>query len=418
MSVLAPVTAPVTIPAGHLPGTTGYRRVVGALFAAGMATFTLLYSTQAILPDLVRSFGVSAAASTLTLSLTTLGLGVALLLAGPISDSLGRTALVRWSLAASSAVAVLTALSPTWHALLLLRLLQGIALAGLPAVATAYLREELHASAQAQAAGLYIGGTALGGMTGRLLTGLVAEAAGWRWALGATAGLALTCTFAVFMLLPDSRRFDPAPRGLRPAVGRLRRALTDPRLGLLYLTGACGAGALAAVFNVIGFRLGEGPFHLGVGAVSLLFLSYPLGTVSATTFGRLAGRTRRAPSLAAGVAVAALGIVVMLDDSLPLVVGGVALLVVGFFATHAVASGWVPARAHVAGVATAQAASLYLFTYYAGSSLFGSIAGAAWTRGGWPAVSALSLTLLTVAAGCAAIQQRILRNETSRPVCE
>ena len=63
----------------------------------------------------------------------------------------------------------------------------GRRLAGLPAAATAYLREELHPDTYARAAGLYIGGTALGGMAGRLLTGAVAGAAGWRWALAAVA---------------------------------------------------------------------------------------------------------------------------------------------------------------------------------------------------------------------------------------
>ena len=129
---------------GHRPGTAAYRRVVGALFAAGVATFALLYSTQAILPELAAQFDVSTASSTLTVSLTTLGLGVALLVAGPASDVAGRTTFIHLSLTASAVVAVGCAFAPTWSTLLGLRLLAGIALAGLPAVATAYLREELH----------------------------------------------------------------------------------------------------------------------------------------------------------------------------------------------------------------------------------------------------------------------------------
>ncbi|MBO9521854.1 MAG: MFS transporter [Nocardioidaceae bacterium] len=385
-----------------------------ALFAAGMVTFTLLYSPQVILPDLVREFGVSPGASTLALSLTTIGLGLALLVAGPLSDSLGRTVLVRWSLAISSVVAVFTVLAPSWHALLALRLAQGIALAGLPAVATAYLREEVHGSAQARAAGLYIGGTALGGMTGRLLTGLVAEAAGWRWALATTAVMASLCTIAVFVLLPASQHFRPAARGVAPAVRRLSRALADPRLALLYLIGASAAGAVAATFNVIGFRLADAPFHLGVGAASLVFLSYPLGTISATAFGRMAGHTGRGRVLAMGIVVSGAGVLLSLADRLWLVGGGLTLLVVGYFAAHAVASGWVPARAHAAGVATAQAASLYLLSFYAGSSVFGSLGGTAWSHGGWPAVSGLSLLLLIVAAGSAVVLERTKRDVSSR----
>src|SRR6478672_4027649 len=91
-STVGPMSAAVqTTAEGHRPGTAGSRRVVIALFAAGLATFALLYSTQAILPDLATQFGVSTTGTTLTVSLTTLGLGIALLVAGPTSDVIGRT---------------------------------------------------------------------------------------------------------------------------------------------------------------------------------------------------------------------------------------------------------------------------------------------------------------------------------------
>ncbi len=87
-----------------------------------------------------------------------------------------------------------------------------------------------------------------------------------------------------------------------------------------------------------------------------------------------------------------------LVSSLPVIVVGLALLVVGFFAVHGVASGWVPVRAHEVGVSSGQAASLYLFTYYAGSSVFGSLAGHAWTAYGWTGVVVLAAGLLAVTA--------------------
>jgi YNFM family putative membrane transporter len=386
---------------GHLPATAAYRRVVAALFAAGLATFTLLYSTQAILPQLSARFGVSTEASTLTVSLTTLGLGAALLVAGPISDRRGRTGLIHFSLAASSLIAIVCAFSPNWTTLLTLRLLEGVALAGLPAVATAYLREELHPSAQARAAGLYIGGTALGGMTGRLLTGGVAEIAGWRWALAAAAALSLGCALAVRVLLPSSERFAPTP----PAAGTLLRAsfraLSDPALISLYVIGGCSAGALVAVFNTLGFRLADAPFHLGLAAASLLFLVYPVGTLSSALFGRLADRFGRRAVMPLGCVLAVGGTLLTIPSALPAVVLGLALLVGGFFAVHGVASGWVPARAFAGGASTAQAASLYLFTFYLGSSVFGSLAGTAWADAAWPGVVGLAAILLCVAGALA-----------------
>ncbi len=391
---------------GYTAGSAEYRRIAVALFAAGVATFALLYSTQALLPELARDFGVSAGDSTLSLSLTTTGLGIALLVAGPLSEVVGRTRLIHASLALSTAVAFACALAPGWGVLLGLRLLQGITLAGLPAVATAYLREELDPDLHARAAGLYIGGTALGGMTGRLVTGLVAEAAGWRWALASIALVGFACAAAVSALLPASRYF--VAESARPAhLARLARdAVTDPALLALYAIGGCSMGAFVAVYNVMGFRLTAAPFSLGIGLAGLVFLVYPIGSVSSVVAGRLAERFSRRGVVPLGCLVTAAGVLLTLPDTLPAVIGGLAVMTAGFFAVHGVASGWVPTRAHAGGVASGQAASLYLFAYYLGSSVFGSVAGHVWSSGGWPHVVVLALVLIGVSGLAAAYLRR------------
>ena len=297
---------------GYRVGDAGYRRVTGALFAAGMGTFALIYSTQALLPEFPRAFSVSAAQSTLSVSLTTIALGFALLVAGPLSEVVGRTRLIHLSLAASAVVGVACALAPTWEVLLGLRLLQGVTLAGLPAVATAYLREELHPGTQARAAGVYIGGTAMGGMAGRLVTGPVADLAGWRWALAAIAGLAVLCAVVVALLLPASRRFVPAPARIRSLAAMTGRALRDRALLALYAIGACSAGAFVAVYNALGFRLTAAPFDLGLGAAGLVFLVYPVGTLGSVVAGRLAGRFSRRAVVPVGCAVTVAGVLLTL----------------------------------------------------------------------------------------------------------
>ena len=286
---------------GYRVGSAGYRRISIALFAAGVATFALLYGIQALLPDLARTFGVSATQSTLALSVTTVGLGVTLLLVGPLSDVIGRTRLIHLSVSVSAVVALACAVAPGWQVLLGLRLIQGVTLAGLPAVATAYLREELHPTTHARAAGLYIGGTALGGMTGRLVTGGVAEVLGWRWALAAVAVVGLVCAVVVRVLLPASCNFRRAPASPAHLLAMARHALSDRALLTLYAVGACSMGAFVAVYNALGFRLASAPFDLGPGAAGLVFLVYPIGTVSSTVAGRLAdrfGRRMSCPSAA------------------------------------------------------------------------------------------------------------------------
>lgn len=137
-----------------------------------------------------------------------------------------------------------------------------------------------------------------------------------------------------------------------------------------------------------------------------MFLVYPLGSIGSTVGGRLADRIGRRAVAPLGCLLAVAGVVLTLPSSLPWVVAGIALLTAGFFVVHGVASGWVPARAHAGGVATAQAASLYLFAYYAGSSVFGSLAGQAWSWSGWGGVVGLSAALLAVTGALTLLLRR------------
>ncbi|WP_404384773.1 MFS transporter [Knoellia locipacati] len=410
MTTTTPLARPTRTPApaepGHSPGTSGYRRVVLSLFAAGVATFALIYGTQALFPALASDLEVSAADSTLSLSLTTGALALTLLLAGPLSDRIGRTRLIHASLGASVLVAAASAVAPTWPTFLGLRLALGVTIAGLPAVATAYLREELHRGAQARAAGLYIGGNAIGGMTGRLATGPVADAWGWRWALAAVAGLALVCAVVVWFALPPSRHFTPRDSGVRPALAMTRRALSDPVLLALYAIGMLGCGAFVAVFNALGFRLTSAAFGLSLGAASLVFLVYACGSLGSAVAGRLADRFGRRAVAPIGAVLALAGLAATLSGDLRAVVAGAAVMTAGFFVVHGVASGWVPVRAHAGGVAAGQAASLYLFAYYVGSSVFGTAGAHAWSYAGWPGVVALAGTLFGAAGALSLLVRR------------
>ena len=152
-----------------------------------------------------------------------------------------------------------------------------------------------------------------------------------------------------------------------------------------------------AVLNPVGFRLAEAPFSLGVGAASLVFLVYPIGSVGSVVAGRLAEVLGRRAVVPVGCALAIAGLLLTLPATLPSLVVGLMVMTAGFFVVHGTASGWVTARAHAGGVATGQASSLYVFAYYVGSSVFGTLAGHAWSWGAWPAVVGLSGGLLVVA---------------------
>lgn len=394
-------------PAYHWPGEPGYRRLILALFAAGVATFAALYSTQPLLGLLSRHFAVPASRAAWSVSATTLLLGAGLLVAGPLSDRWGRTSMIKGSLVLTTLLGLACAVAPSWPVLLVLRGAQGLALAGAPAVALVYLREEVHALVHPRATGLYIAGTAIGGMTGRLVAGGVADLAGWRWALGAIAALGGLCAVVVVAALPPSRhgpRSAPA-RGTRPGGTRpgcaAGRVLRDHQLLRLYLIGGTSMGAFVAVYNVLGLRLTTAPYHLSVFAASLVFCVYPLGSAASAVAGRLAERLGRAAVVLAGGLFAAAGVAVSLASPLPVVILGVAMITAGFFAVHGIASGWA-AGAGQRRQAASQASAFYLLAYYLGSSVFGVLGTNLWESGRWPALAVLAGALFLTAAATGA----------------
>ncbi len=378
----------------HRRGDPGFRRASLALFAAGVSTFALLYVTQPLLPLLARDFRVSTTDSTLTLALTTAALGLALLPAGWLSDAWGRTPVMTIALFSSALLGVLAALAPSFQVLLLIRALQGATLAGVPAVAMAYLAEEIHPDSLGSSIGLYIGGNALGGMTGRLISGTLSDHGDWRAALLAIGVLSLICAVVFARLAPPSRhhariRFAPAR-----ARASLSIHLHDPGQVRLELLAALLMGTFVAVYNAVGFRLQARPYDLGQASIAAVFLLYPIGSLSSALAGRLADRIGRRRVLPIGVAIAAAGVAITALHPLPLVIAGIGLLTAGFFAAHSIASSWVGRRAKTA---PGQATALYLLAFYAGSTIAGPLGGAAWSAGGWSDVTVLAATLLGIA---------------------
>ncbi|MEO9335516.1 MFS transporter [Ectopseudomonas guguanensis] len=381
--------------ATHLTrGSAGYRRATLALFCAGFATFAMLYCVQPLLPLLAAHFRVSAASSSLALSLTTLSLALSLLVSGALAESWGRKPVMAAALGLAALLGIACALVEEWGTLLMLRALLGLALSGLPALAMAYVGEEFDPEALPAAMGLYIGGTALGGLLGRLLAGLLSDIGGWPWALGGIAGLGLLALGLFLWLLPPSRHFTAQPLSLRGLLGNFVLHLSNPRLRLLFTLAFLLMGGFVALFNYVGFRLAGAPFNLSTTVIGLLFTVYLLGIFSAGWAGRLVPRFGARQVLHGGIALMLLGVALCAAPWLSAAVVGLALFTLGFFAAHAVASGQV--GAHAQG-AKAQASALYLCAYYLGSSLVGYVGGYVWEHAGWLALLGVLASLFVVA---------------------
>ncbi|MER6529239.1 MFS transporter [Streptomyces sp. NPDC001508] len=362
------------------PGGPGYRRMSLALFLAGVATFALLYSTQALLPLISGEFGVAASEASWTVAAATGGLALFVLPMSALSERFGRRTVMTASLAVAVSVGVLVPFAPSLGALVALRAVQGAALAGLPASATAYLAEEVRPRALVTAIGLFVAGNSVGGMSGRVITGWVAQEWGWRVAVGVIGVIAVGCAVAFRMLLPTPRHFKAGSLRPRVLAHAVRDHLADPLLRRLYAIGALFMTVFGGVYTVIGYRLTEAPFGLPQGIVGSIFLVYLVGTVSASTAGRLVVRLGRRGALYLAGGTTAAGLLLSLAPSLPLVLLGLVLITAGFFAGHAVASSAV---GKTATHGRAQAAALYQSAYYIGSSAGSTVGAIAFHANGW-----------------------------------
>ncbi|MGW5634549.1 MFS transporter [Streptomyces sp. NPDC003832] len=387
------------------PGGPGYRRMSFALFLAGVATFALLYSTQALLPLISGDFGVTAGEASWTVAAATGGLALFVLPMSALSERFGRRTVMTGSLAVAVTVGLLVPFAPNLTALVVLRAVQGAALAGLPASATAYLAEEVRPKALITAIGLFVAGNSVGGMSGRVITGWVAQEWGWRVAVGVIGVLAVGCAVAFRLLLPAPRHFEAGSLRPRVLVRTVRDHLADPLLRRLYAIGALFMTVFGGVYTAIGYRLTEAPFGLAQGVVGSIFLVYLVGTVSASTAGRLVGRLGRRGALYAAGGTTAAGLLLSLADSLPLVLLGLVLITAGFFAGHAVASSAV---SRTATHGRAQAAALYQSAYYIGSSVGSTVGALAFHASGWAGTVGVGLlavsgvVAITVAGSLAA----------------
>lgn len=367
------------------PGASAaQRRLLIALVCAAVATFAQLYSPQGVLPQIADDLGTSADQAALTVSAATLGLAVTVVPWSFVGDRYGRRRAMLVAVVGATSIGLAAAWLPTFELVLAARLLEGAFLGGVPALAMAYLNEEVEARAAMVVAGWFVGGTTVGGLLGRIVATPVADLTSWRMGMTTVSALAAIAAVAFVLLAPPERRFVRV-RGER-GIDRARRVLTNLRDGPLvglYLIAFLLMGGFVATYNYLTFRLVADPYLLPAWLVGLTFLAYLAGTVSAPRAAVLASRHGRYPVMVVMVLVMLGGLLATLARPLWLVLGGLVVLTAGFFAAHSVASGWAGARAVTA---RAQSTGLYNLAYYGGSSLLGWAGGLAWEAAAWPGV--------------------------------
>jgi YNFM family putative membrane transporter len=385
--------------AGHTRGSAAYGRLLAALACAGIATFAQLYSPQAVLPLISADLGVGAASAALVVSASTVGLAIGVIPWSALADRIGRVKAISISVTVATLVGMLVPFAPTFALLLAGRFVEGLMVGGVPAIAVAYLTEEVDPVHAARAAGTFVGGTTIGGLLGRIVSSPVAELTGWRVGVFTVAVICGVAAMGFVKLAPEPRGFTPVLREDANPEGslghRLSANLRTPRQLVLFAQGFLLMGGFVALYNFLGFRLTGAPFHLAPSLVSLMFLAYLAGTWASSRAGAEAARFGRRRVLLVSVAVMMVGVAMTLGDNVIAVLIGLTVATAGFFGAHSTAAGWT---GQAAPVGKAQASSLYNLFYYGGSSAIGWLGGVAFDARGWTAVAATILSCLTVAA--------------------
>lgn len=363
------------------PGTPGYRRALFSMLLGSLVTFAILYSPQPLITTFSKQFNVSPSTASLTISFATILLAVCMLFVSVLSNAWGRKKIMGISLLLASVLNILASFSPNFQTLLLIRILQGIAMSGFPAIAMTYLSEEISPKYIGRITGIYVGGSAVGAFVGRMIVSSLTDLLSWHIGFLTLGLLALLCSILFWMTLPPSKNFTQHKISFANWASGMSRGLKNKKLLSLYGLGFVLFGVYVALFNYIGFPLSQSPFNLSQTVIGFLFILQLAGSWSSYISGKLTERYTRPTLISGAIALSLIGSLMTLSHHLIFMIGGLILFATGFFAGHTVVSSWIGII--VPPHAKAYASSLYLLFYYTGSSLVGWSGGIFLSHFGW-----------------------------------
>ena len=392
------------------PKDSGYRAAMFAILTAGLASFNALYCTQVLLPAFTHDLGVSPATASLTVSATTGMLALSIVPASILSERFGRRRVIIASALIATIMGAALPFAPNVAILIILRGLQGLALAGVPATAMTYLSEEIAPEYLSRCMGLYIAGTTIGGLTGRILPAVVLEFANWRVALGSTVIFAFAVSLYTAKALPRQRRFTPRHLTFRGEFAAVIGHCKNPQLAMLYIMAFLFMGSFVSLYNYLGYRLIT-HFHLSEALAGAVFLLYLSGTLASAKAGSMIARFGHGAVVIGSTFGMIIGLALALSPELISTIIGVLIFTFGFFSAHSAASSWVGLTADDH---RAEASSMYLFAYYMGSSIVGWLTGHIFHSFEWSGAIIWLIALVTLAIPAAWYLRQQARREAQQ----
>lgn len=370
-----------------------------AVGLAGFCTFINLYSPQAILPLLSQEFGAGPAEISTIMTASSLAVALTAPFTGTVADVLGRKRVIVTAMFCLGVPTILVALSPTLHALIFWRFVQGLVMPPIFAVTIAYIGDEWAPREAAKAAGIYTSGASLGGFAGRFFAGILADLFGWRAAFFVLAAATFVGAVVVTILLPRERRFVRS-EGLLASGKQMLRHFRNPQLVATYAVGFGVLFSFIATFTYLSFRLAAPPYNLSAGYLGAIFVVYLVGSGLTPLAGWAIGRFGRRHFMLHVIAVWTAGIALTLAGPLWLIIVGLIACAACGLMCQAVSTGYVTITAQAG---RSSAVGLYVTSFYLGGSFGAALGGIAWTLGQWPACVAMVIAMLAIMGSIVAL---------------
>ncbi len=316
--------------------------------------------------------------------------------AGGLSDRLGRKRVIVLATAALALPTLLCAFSASFQVLLVLRFVQGLLIPAIFSAASAYVGDEFSPQALPAKIGIYVAGTTLGALLGRLLPGWCA--ADWGWSGAFVASSAVTLLLAVLIQLGL-----PTEQAVVKTLGRstgsaVRTLMREARLVSTLLVGSGLLFAQVAVFSGVSLLLAAPPYQWGTRAISSIYGVFLVGVIAAPVCSRWVPWVSHRAVMGGALCGSVFGIALTQLPSPALLVMGLGIFSTGIFVCQAITNSYLNS---IVRQDRALAIGLYLSCYYLGGTLGALAPGALWERFHWSGISALVL-LVTVATAHAA----------------
>ena len=358
----------------------------------GFLTLVDLFATQAILPSLAKVYDVAPAKIGLAANASTLGMAISGLLMGVVSGALERKRAIALSLFLLSIPTTLLAFAPNLAVFAILRVTQGVFMAAAFTLTLAHLAERCEVRT-ANALAAYVTGVVASNLVGRLTAAYVASLIGAERSFLFFALLNLAGAALVAITL-DSNAPGPMMRMGRFWAPWLEQ-LADPALRRTFAVGFLILFGFIGVFTYVGFVLMRPPHALSMTALGLVFLVFLPSMITTPLAGFVTRSTGPGPACSVSLAVALLGLALLLVPSLVFVIVGMTLVGIGTFFAQAVATGHV---GRIAKGHKAAASGLYLSSYYCGGLAGAAVIGILFDGYGWAAAVAGVFVALGLAA--------------------